>query len=124
MVNESDITLEGLDRRVTALELGQSVRGENALVRIEQKVDALYRVTAELIAESELRVGEKVKECEVRMGARVTEVELRLLGETERIWGETQRILTVMNAAEQRTASLINDSEQRILVAIDRIKNP
>ena len=58
------------------------------------------------------------------MGARITEVELRLLGATERIWAETQRIVTVVNAAEQRTASLINDSEQRILVALDRLKKP
>jgi hypothetical protein len=123
MANESDLTLEGLDRRVTALELAQSSRGANLLVRIEQKVDALYRITAERIAESEQRMGEKIKECEVRMGARITEVELRLLGETERVCGETQRILTVVNAAEQRTAGLINDSEQRVLAALDRLKN-
>jgi hypothetical protein len=124
MANESVITRESLDRRVTALELTQSTGGENALVRIEQKVDALYRVTAELIAESKQRLGGKIKECEVRLGARITEVEPRLLGETERIWGETQRVLTVVNAAEQRTAGLINDCEQRILVALDRFKNP
>ena len=118
------LTLDDLDRRVTALELAQPARGENALVRIEQKVDAVYRITAELIAESEQRMGEKIKACEVRMGARITEVELRLLGETERIWGETQRILTVVSAAEQRTAGLINDSEQRILVALDGLKKP
>ena len=35
---------------------------------------------------------------------------------------ETERILTVVNAAEQRTAGLINDSEQRILIALDRLK--
>jgi hypothetical protein len=88
-------TLEDLDRRVTALELAQSARSENAIVRIEQKVDALHRVTAELIAESE-----------------------------QRMRAETQRILTVVNAAEQRTAGLINDSEQRVLAALDRLKNP
>ena len=88
-------TLEDLDRRVAALELAQSAKSENAIARIEQKVDALHRVTAELIGESE-----------------------------QRMRAETQRILTVVNAAEQRTAGLINDSEQRILVALDRLKNP
>ena len=111
------LTLDDLDRRVTALELAQPARGENALVRIERKVDAVYRITAELIAESEQRMGEKIKACEVRMGARITEVELRLLG-------ETQRILTVVGAAEQRKAGLINDSEQRILVALEGLKKP
>jgi hypothetical protein len=118
------LTLEDLDRRVTALELAQSARGENALVRIEQKVDALHRVTAELIAESEQRVGAKITEAELRMGARIAEVEQRMGAETSRIWAETQRILAVVNAAEQRTAGLINDSEQRILVALDRLKAP
>jgi hypothetical protein len=111
------LTLDDLDRRVTALELAQPARGENALVRIERKVDAVYRITAELIAESEQRMGENIKACEVRMGARITEVELRLLGETE-------RILTVVGAAEQRTAGRINDSEQRILVALEGLKKP
>jgi hypothetical protein len=110
-------TLEDLDRRVTALELAQPARGENAIARIEQKVDALHRVTAELIAESEQRMGAKVTESELRMGARITGVEQHMRVETE-------RILAVVNAAEQRTAGLINDSEQRILVALDRLKNP
>jgi hypothetical protein len=30
----------------------------------------------------------------------------------------------VLNAAERRTAGLINDTGQRILVALDRLKNP
>jgi hypothetical protein len=88
------LTLEDLDRRVTMQELAQSATGENAIARIEQEVDALHRVTAELIAESE-----------------------------QRMRAETQRILTVTSAAEQRTAGRINDSEQRILVVLDRLKN-
>jgi hypothetical protein len=110
-------TLEDLDRRVTVLELAQSAKGENAIARIEQKVDAFYRVTAELIAESEQRMGTRITESELRLGARITESE-------QRVRAETERILTVVKAAEQRTAGRINDSEQRILVTLDRLKNP
>jgi hypothetical protein len=111
------LTLEDHDHRIAALEAAQSARSEHVLVRIEQKVDALHRVTVELIAESEQRMRAEITESELRMGARITEAD-------QRMRAETQRILTVVNAAEQRTAGLINDSEQRILVALDRLKNP
>jgi hypothetical protein len=110
------LALEDLDRRVTALKAAQSARGENAIVRIEQKVDALYRVTSELIAESEQRMGAKIVEVELRLAARITNVEQHL---GERIAQIGERV----SAAEQRTAGLINDSEQRILVALDRPRN-
>jgi hypothetical protein len=59
-------TVEDLDRRVTALELAQSARGENALARLEGKVEALHRVTAEMIAESEQRLSDRINSTEGR----------------------------------------------------------
>jgi hypothetical protein len=105
------LTLEDLDRRVTALELAETARGGNAIVRLEQKVDALPRGMAEMmtqmIAESEDRLREAFgissDACERRM---------------------RELINTVVSTAEQRTAGRINDSEQRILVALDRLTNP
>jgi hypothetical protein len=114
-------TLEGLDRRVTALELAQSARSENTLARLEQKVDAFPRVVAEMIAE---KIAESEDRLRGTIGTSVDASEQRMRAETDRLWAETQRILVVVNAAEQRTAGLINDSEQRILVALDRLKNP
>jgi hypothetical protein len=118
MANESDLTLEGLDRRVTALEFAQSARSENALARLEQKVDAFPRVVAEMIAG-------KIAESEDRLrGAISTSVDASEQRMRAEMRAETQRILAVLNAAERRTAGLINDTGQRILVALDRLKNP
>ncbi|HWE16083.1 MAG TPA: hypothetical protein VG758_02715 [Hyphomicrobiaceae bacterium] len=133
MANESDLTLEGLDRRVAALELAQSARSENALARLEQKVDAFPRVVAEMIAgkiaESEDRLrgaistSEDASEDRLR-GAISTSVDASEQRMRAEMRAETQRILAVLNAAERRTAGLINDTGQRILVALDRLKNP
>jgi hypothetical protein len=125
------LTLEDLDRRVTALELAQSARGANAIARLEQKVDAFPRVMAEMIAESEQRMGAKIVESEDRLRGTIStsleESEDRLreafgtsIDASERRMREV--IHTVVSGAEQRTASLMNDFEQRILVALDRLK--
>jgi hypothetical protein len=112
------ITLEDLDRRVTALELAQSARSVNAIARLEQKVDTFPRVMAEMIAESEQRMGAKIVESEDRLreaiGISVDASERRM----------REVIHTVVSGAEQRTASRMNDFEQRILVALERFKSP
>lgn len=112
------LTLEDLDRRVTALELAQSARSENALARLEQKVDAFPRVMAEMIAESEQRMGVKIAESEDRLREAIS---ISVDASEQRM---REVMVTVVGAAEQRTASRMNDFEQRILVAIDRLKSP
>jgi hypothetical protein len=112
------LTLEDLDRRVTALEVAQSAKGENAIARLEQKMDALPRSVAEMIAESEARMGTRIAESEDRLreviGTSVDASEQRM----------RELISTVVGGAERRTAGLMNDFEQRILVALDRLKSP
>jgi hypothetical protein len=122
-------TLEDLDRRVTALELAQSARSENAIARLEQKVDSFPCVMAEMIAESEQRMGAKIVESEVRLRGEISTSEDRLrevfgisMHASERRMQEV--INAVVGAAEQRTASLMNDFEQRIMVALDQLKSP
>ncbi|MFZ1104040.1 MAG: hypothetical protein WAN86_14550 [Hyphomicrobiaceae bacterium] len=119
------LTLEDLDRRVTALELAQSARSENAIARLEQKVDAFPRAVAEMIAELRGKIGAT----EQRLEARIAESEDSLRGAISiSVDASEQRMREVINTmvsgAEQRTAGLINDSEQRILVALGRLKNP
>ncbi len=87
-------TLENLDRRVTALELAQSARSENVLARIEQKVDALHRVTAELIVESEQRTRAEIGRLDDRIGA-----------------------------AERRMVDTLNDKLDLVLAKLDKPKD-
>jgi len=87
-------TLENLDRRVTALELAQSARSENVLARIEQKVDALHRATAELIAESEQRTRAEIGRLDDRIGA-----------------------------AERRMVDTLNDKLDLVLAKLDKPKD-
>jgi hypothetical protein len=123
------LTLEDLDRRVSALELAQSARSENAIARLEQKVDAFPRVMAEMIAGSEQRMGARIAESEERFGGKIAETEDRLRGAISISVHACEQhmrevINTVVSGAEQRTASRMNDFEQRILVALDRLKSP
>ena len=108
------LTLEDLDRRVSALELAQSARSENAFARLEQKVDAFPRVVAEMIAELRGEMGATEQRLRGAISISVDASERRM----------REVINTVVGAAELRTASRMNDSEQRILVALDRLKNP
>jgi hypothetical protein len=112
------LTLEDLDRRVTALEQAESARSENAVARLEQKVDAFPRVMAEVITESERRTVGKIAECEERLREAIS---ISVHASEQRM---REVITTVVGAAERRTASLMNDFEQRILVALDRLKCP
>lgn len=109
-------TLEDLDHRVTALELAQSARGENALVRVEQKVDALHRVTAKLIAETEQRLEVKIAASEQRTGASIKEIEL---GVGERI----ERLDDRIGVTEKRFVDVLNERFDAVMVALDRLHN-
>jgi hypothetical protein len=115
------LTLEDLDRRLSVLELAQSARGENMILRLEQQVNVLPRVVAGMIAESEKRIMAGVKNSVMRLVETVRANERRI-GESE------QRIVALVSASEQRMAGAIagaiNDSEQRILAVLDRIENP
>jgi predicted nucleic acid-binding Zn-ribbon protein len=120
-------TFEDLDRRVTALELVQSARGENAIARVEQKVDALHRVTAELIAGTEQRLRAKITESELRMGARITAVEQGIGRLDDRITEVEQGIGRLDNrigATERRFVDLLNERFDAVMVALDRLQSP
>jgi hypothetical protein len=49
-------TIEDHERRIAALEKAQTATGENAIARLEQKVDAILPAVARTVAESEKRV--------------------------------------------------------------------
>jgi chromosome segregation ATPase len=132
-------TLEDLDRRVTALELAQSARGENALARIEQKVDALHRVAAEMIAESEQRNRADMRAVEQRLSGRiyglserVDGLSVRVDGLSERVDGLSERVDGLservdglsgrISATERRFIDILNERFDAIMVALDRPK--
>jgi hypothetical protein len=89
------VTIEDLDRRVAALELAQSARSENALVRLEQKVDAIPRAVAELVAASEQRTQAEIGRLDDRIGV-----------------------------TERRFTDLLNERFDAIMTALDRLANP
>jgi chromosome segregation ATPase len=98
-------TLEDHERRISALELAQSATGD-ALARLDRKVDrvtarvdALHHVTAELIAESEQRLNERMSATEERLNNR-------------------------MSATETRFVDLLNERFDAVMVALDRFTNP
>jgi hypothetical protein len=117
------LTLEDLDRRVTALELAESTRNmaarsENAIVRLEQKVDAFPRALAEMIAESERRMGERIE-------ARIAESEDRLREAVGRsVHASEQRMRTEIvdriGASERRMIDVLNDRFDAVMAALDR----
>jgi hypothetical protein len=66
------LTLEDHERRIAALELAQVATGDT-ITRLDRKVDrltarvdALHHVTAELIAESEQRLSDRISSSERR----------------------------------------------------------
>jgi len=101
-------TLEDLDRRVTALELGlaQSAKTENALGRLDQKVDAMHRV----IAESDARTGEKLADLQADLRATQQRLETRISEE--------------VRGAERRMVDTLNERFDGVMAALDRFANP
>jgi hypothetical protein len=92
-------TLEDHERRIAALELTQSAKSENAIKRIEEKVDALHHVAAEMIAESEQRIRAEMR-------------------------GETRRLDDRISASERRIVDTLNDRFDAVMAAFDRIASP
>jgi hypothetical protein len=99
------LTLEDHERRISALELAQSAGGD-ALIRLDRKVDrltarvdALHHVTAELIAESERRMTDRIVAFEENLSDRIV-------------------------STERRFVDLLNERFDEVMVALDRFTNP
>ena len=95
------LTLEDLDRRVTALEKGA------------EREKTIERAVAEIVSESEQRLETRIKESELRMGARITEIELRI-----------DRLDDRIGATERRFVDLLNERFDAVMVALDRLQSP
>jgi hypothetical protein len=89
------LTLEDVDRRVTALELAHSAGSENVITRIEREVKALPSIVADMIAESERRTR-----------------------------AEAQRLADRISASERRMIDLLSDRFDAVMIALDRPKSP
>ncbi|MFZ1105818.1 MAG: hypothetical protein WAN86_23665 [Hyphomicrobiaceae bacterium] len=94
------LTLEDLDRRVTALEKGA------------EREKTIERAVAEIVSESEQRLETRIKESELRMGARITEIELRI-----------DRLDDRIGATERRFVDLLNERFDAVMVALDRLQS-
>jgi hypothetical protein len=95
------LTLEDLDRRVTALEKGA------------EREKTIERAVAGIVSESEQRLETRIKESELRMGARITKIELRIDSLDDRI-----------GATERRFVDLLNARFDAVMVALDRLQSP
>jgi hypothetical protein len=99
--------VEDLDRRVTALELAQSARGENATARLEQKVEAFPRAVAELIAEKIAESEDRLKEV-ISTSVQASELRMR----------------DTVSASERRMVDILNERFDAVMTALDRRQRP
>jgi hypothetical protein len=95
------LTLEDLDRRVTALEKGA------------EREKTIECAVSEIVSESEQRLETRIKESELRMGARITEIELRI-----------DRLDDRLGATGRRFVDLLNERFDAVMVALDRLQSP
>ena len=84
------LTLEDLDRRVTALEKGA------------EREKAIERAVAEIVSESEQRVRADISDLRAEMKA------------------ESQRLTERVSSSERRTVGILNDRFDQVMAALDR----
>jgi hypothetical protein len=111
-------TLEDLDRRVTALELAQSARSENAVARLEQKMDAFPHVVAETIAELRGEMGAKIAASEDRLRGAIS---VSVDASEKRMRAELRDRI---GASEGRIVDTLNDRFDAVMTALERPKSP
>jgi predicted component of type VI protein secretion system len=88
------LTLEDLDRRVTALEKGA------------ERKKAIERAVAEIVSESEQRVRADISDLRAEMKA------------------ESQRLTERVSSSERRTVDILNDRFDQVMAALDRPNKP
>lgn len=102
-------TLEDHERRIAALEKAQTAAGENAIGRLERKLDAILPAVAGMIAESEKHVAERFDS----LGAAVAGLRT-----------ETNRLGTEVVAAKDAMVDAMNMRFDEIMTKLDRLHNP
>jgi hypothetical protein len=98
------LTLESVDRRVTALEQGA------------EREQSLERAVAEIVSESERRVQSEIAGLRHEMSTLRTELRVE-------IKVETQRLTEEISAAKRDMIDLLNDRFDQVMTAFDRPKN-
>jgi hypothetical protein len=102
------LTLEDLNRRVTALEKGSEREG------------TIERAVAEIVSESEQRVRAEMSKMRGEMSVlRVDMSELR--GEMK---AGTHAFTERVSNSERRFVDLLNDRFDQVMVALDRLQTP
>jgi predicted component of type VI protein secretion system len=94
MLRSMALTLEDLDRRVTALEKGA------------EREKAIERAVAEIVSESEQRVRREMPLLRTEMKA------------------ESQRLTERASASERRMVDILNDRFDQVMAALDRPSKP
>jgi replicative DNA helicase len=88
------LTLEDLDRRVTALE------------KEAERKKAIERAVAEIVSESEQRVRADISDLRAEMKA------------------ESQRLTERVSSSERRTVDILNDRFDQVMAGLDRPNKP
>jgi predicted nucleic acid-binding Zn-ribbon protein len=95
------LTLEDLDRRVTALE------------KAAEREKAIERAVAEIVSESEQRVRADMSDLRVEM--KDLRAEMR---------AESQRLTERVSSSERRMVDILNDRFDRVMAALERPNKP
>jgi hypothetical protein len=103
------LTLEDLDRRVTALENGA------------EREHAIVRAVAEIVSESEQRVRAEMTELRAEMKADMSELRAGMKADMSELReGLTERV----SRSERRMVDILNDRFDQVMTALDRPNKP
>jgi chromosome segregation ATPase len=94
-------TLDELERRVAALE------------RAAEREKAMERAVAEIVSDSERRLGTEMQSMRAEISGLRAEVK-----------AETQRLDERIGASERRVVDTLNDRFDQVMAALDKLANP
>lgn len=106
------VTLEDLDRRVTALEKGA------------ERGTTIERAVAEIVAESEQRVRAELSKLRGEMSDLRTEMKAEMSDLRAEMKGESQRLTERVSSSERRMVDILNDRFDQVMAALDRPSRP
>jgi hypothetical protein len=99
------LTLEDLDRRVTALERGA------------ERETAIERAVAEIVSESEQRVRAEMS----KLRANMSELRVEMKADMSRL---RESLTERVSRSERRMADILNDRFDQVMAALDRPNKP
>jgi hypothetical protein len=106
------LTLEDLDRRVTALEKGA------------ERESTVERAVAEIVSESEQRVRAEMSKLRADMSDFRTDMSADMSELRTEMKAESERLTERVSRSERRMVDILNDRFDQVMAALDRPNKP